>query len=71
MAGMRDQYIEVGMTALRNPATGDFEEPVPLFIRASDRAEAAEQKMIDGIGSVLADIMKRYVSGCRKAGVTI
>ena len=43
MAGMRDQYIEVGMTALRTPATGDFEEPVPLFIRASDRAEAAEQ----------------------------
>jgi len=27
--------------------------------------------MIDGIGNVLADMMKRYVSGCRKAGVAV
>lgn len=71
MAAETDRYIEIGMTALRDPATGAFEEPVPLFIRASGKADTEEQKMIDGIGNVLADMMKRYVSGCRKAGVAV
>ena len=71
MSEAMERYIEVGMTALRDPKTGKYGKPVPLYIRATEQADAAEQQMIDGIGNALADIMRRYVNGCRKAGVAI
>jgi hypothetical protein len=32
-------YIQVGVTSLRNPATGEFMPSVPLFIKASASKE--------------------------------
>lgn len=42
------EYIEIGMTALRDPATGDFLPAVPLYIRAEDREKCEPKVLIDG-----------------------
>lgn len=64
-------YIQIGYTALRDPATGGFLPAVPLFIREDDSSAAAEQKVVDDIGSLLAQRMKAYRDGCREAGVPV
>ena len=63
------EYIQIGYTALRRPGTGEFLPAVPLYIEAEDSALAAEQRVIDDIGSLLAQRMKAYKEECRKAGV--
>ncbi len=65
---MEQEYIQVGIAATRN-ADGSFNEPFPLFMRATDSAKAAEQKMFDDIGPVFAEMMRQYVTGCRAAGL--
>ena len=42
------EYIQIGTTALRDPATGDFLPSVPLFIRAEDREKCQPKVLIDG-----------------------
>lgn len=66
---MAEKYIQVGITAMRNPATGEFLPAVPLYIKAEDSAEAAEEKLIEDIGNLLAHRFKAYVDGCKKAGI--
>ena len=66
-----ERYIQIGVTALRDPVTGDFLPAVPLYIRAEEGAEEAEQAIIDGIGNLLARRIKQYVQGCQEAGVGI
>ena len=60
-----EKYIQVGYTALRDPATGDFLPAVPLYIKAEENAEETEQKLMDDIGGLLARRMKAYIDGCR------
>jgi hypothetical protein len=60
------EYIQVGVTALRGP-DGNFLPSVPLYIRATPEAKAAEEALIGDIASVLAERMKTYVEGNRKA----
>lgn len=62
-------FIEVGFTALREPVTGAFLPAVPMYIKAENGAEEAEQKVIDGIGNLLALKMKAYMDGCKAEGV--
>ena len=64
-------YIQVGYTALRDPATGGYLPAVPLFIREDDSAAAAEQKVAEDIGALLAQRMRAYREGCREAGVPV
>ena len=70
-AARQKQYIQVGYTALRRPGTGEFLPAVPLYIEADDSACAAEQKLIDDIGGLLALRFKAYKEGCQEAGVTV
>ena len=67
----QEKYIQIGVTALRDPATGDFLPAVPLYIMAEDGAEEAEQALMDDIGSLLAQRMKAYMEGCAEAGVAV
>ncbi len=62
-------FIEVGFTALREPVTGAFLPAVPMYIKAEDGAKEAEQKVIEGIGNLLALKMKAYMDGCKAEGV--
>ena len=66
---MADKYIQVGVTALRNPATGEFVPAVPLYIKAEGGAEEAEEKLIEDIGNLMAHRIKAYMDGCKEAGV--
>lgn len=68
---MADKYIEVGVTALRDPATGGYLPAVPLYIKAEDGAEEAEQRLINDLGSLFAHQMKAYIEGCKEAGVEV
>lgn len=68
---MADKYIEVGVTALRDPATGGYLPAVPLYIKAEDGAEEAEQRLIGDLGSLFAHQMKAYIEGCKEAGVEV
>ena len=64
-----EKYIQVGVTALRDPATGEFLPAVPLYIKAEDGAVEGEEKLIEGISHLLALRFKAYVDGLKKAGV--
>lgn len=66
-----ENYIQIGYTALRNPATGEYLPAVPLYIKAEDTAAEAEQQAINDIGNLLAMRMKEYKEGCKAAGVKV
>ena len=67
----QEKYIQVGVTALRDPATGDFLPAVPLYIKAEDGAEEAEEKLIEDIGKLLEERIRRYKADCEAAGISI
>ena len=64
-----DKYIEVGVTALRDPATGNYLPAVPLYIKADESAKEAQQNLINDLGKLFAHQIKAYMEGCKKAGV--
>lgn len=67
------RFIQVGMTALRDPVTGEMLPSVPLYIQAPDtEAEQRElEPLADGIAHLLALRMKQYIDGCKAAGIEI
>lgn len=66
-----ERYIQVGVTAMRDPATGEFLPAVPLYIKAEENAAETEEIVIRDIGKLLALRMKRYMDGCKAAGVEV
>ena len=68
--GKKKKYIQIGMTALRDPATGGFLPSVPLYIEATEEAEEAEAAMVKDIGRVFAGKMKQYIEGGGVVGGT-
>jgi hypothetical protein len=60
------EYIQIGTTALRDPATGDFLPAVPMFIRKEDSAKVAALDTYP-IASVLAEKFRQYKSESKKA----
>lgn len=54
-------FVQVGFTALRDPATGDFLPAVPLYIEATEETKASEAAAIKDISRVFADKMKQYI----------
>ncbi len=60
------EYIQIGVTALRDPATGGFLPAVPLYIKATDSARAAEEQLTGDIARLFAQRMKQYEDGLRK-----
>lgn len=67
---MEENYIQVGETALRAP-DGSFLPSVPLYVKAEDVGEEAEERLIYDIGKLFAAKMKDYVAGCEEAGINI
>ena len=60
---MAEEYIQIGVTAMRDPATGGFLPSVPLYIKADDAAKEAEKKMFNDLGKDLARMMRKYIEG--------
>lgn len=67
----QERFIQVGVTALRDPVTREFLPAVPLFIRAEDAEECAEEKLVEDIGKLMAMRMREYKTKCEAAGLTI
>ena len=66
----KEKYIQVGVTAMRGP-DGNFLPAVPLYIKAEEGAEEAEEALIHDIGHLLALRMKAYIDGCKKPGIQV
>ena len=67
----KQEYIQVGVTAMRDPKTGGYLPAVPLYIRADDSAKAGEKALIEDIGKLMADRIRRYQQECKKAGLSV
>ncbi len=57
-----DQYIQVGVTAMRAP-DGSFLPSVPLYIKATPEALAGQDALIHDIARLFAQRMKQYQEG--------
>lgn len=66
-----EEYIQVGVTALRDPATGGYLPAVPLYIKADESAKEAHESFIEDIGHLFALQIKAYMDGCKKEGIAI
>ena len=67
----QEKYIQVGVTALRDPATGEFLPAVPLYIKAEDGAEESASGLTQDIGKLMAERIRRYKAACKAANVSI
>lgn len=67
------QFIQVGVTALRDPFTGEMLPAVPLYIKAPETVteEQELEPLAEGIAHLLALRMKQYIDGCKAQGITI
>lgn len=55
------EYIQVGFTAMRDPATKEFLPAVPIYIEATPEAKQAEAKLTQDLGRLFAHRMKQYI----------
>jgi hypothetical protein len=67
----QERFIQVGITALRDPATVEFLPAVPLYIKTEDGAEESAAGLTQDIGKLLAERMRRYKEACEAAGVAV
>lgn len=67
----KEEYLQIGVTALRDPTTGEYLPAVPLYIKVEGNAAAEEQHLIEDIGNLLAKRIKKYMDGCQEAGAAV
>lgn len=61
------EYIEVGFTALRDPATGEFLPAVPLYIEKTSAAVADEAALVKDLGKLFAKKIQPYMENAEAA----
>lgn len=59
----REEYIQVGVTALRDPATRKFLDPVPLYVKATPEIMESAERLTRDIGKIFAEKFKKYKEG--------
>lgn len=52
------KYIQIGVTALRDPATGEFLPSVPLFIQAREDEPEQAEELAEKLGPLFADMIR-------------
>lgn len=67
----KGKYIQVGVTAMRDPKTGDFLPAIRCESKRKDVGEDAEKPMLEDFAKLMALRMKQYKTGCKAAGVAI
>lgn len=60
-----ERFIQIGVTALRDPKTGEYLPAVPMYIKADAESKAAEDALMRDIGRLFADRMRRYQTECK------
>ena len=58
-----NKYVQMGVTALRDPVTGEFLPAVPLFIREEDAKRPEMPRSDGGLMAELSKKMKEYATG--------
>jgi hypothetical protein len=59
---MSIQYIQVGVTAARDPKTGACLPTVPIYREAQNEQQTAEILPFD-VGKLFAEKMRQYIEG--------
>ena len=57
---MAAEYIQIGITAARDPITGDFLPAVPLYIERTEAAEKSAEGLISDIVPLMRARFKQY-----------
>ncbi|MBC8531990.1 hypothetical protein [Gehongia tenuis] len=57
------RFIQIGVTAARDPKTGEFLPAVPIYVKATEELAQGEEKLHQNIGKLLAEKMRQYVEG--------
>ena len=65
------EFIQIGVTAARDPVTGDFLPAVPLYIEKTDAAQKSAETLIDDIQSLFAARFAAYMNETEAAGVAV
>lgn len=63
---MPEEYIQIGVTALRDPGTREFLPAVPIYIKATPEMKSAEEYLIGDLAKIFADKMRQYVQSQKK-----
>lgn len=64
------EFIQVGVTACRDPRTGEFLPAVPIYVERADLQNGPVMKPdLFDIGNILAGKMRAYRDGCKREGV--
>lgn len=66
-----ERYIQVGVTALRDPKTHEYLPAVPIYIREDASGAQGQETLIADIGKLLANRMRCYQKECIANGVPI
>ena len=65
------EYSQIGVTALRDPVTGEPLEAVPLYMRRADvRPETSPVIRTGPLARDLAGMMDEYLKGLAAEGMT-
>lgn len=64
------EYLQIGVTAMRDPVTGKPLEAVPIYIKRSD---AGKTPAVDlkSFTAVMTEKMKQYLDACHKQGLSL
>lgn len=55
------KFIQVGVTATRDPGTGKFLPAVPLYIEETESAKQGQAALIQDLGKLFAQRMRQYI----------
>lgn len=65
------KVIQIGVTAARDPLTGDYLPAVPLYIEQTDAAKRSAEGLIEDIQSLFAARFAAYLEQTEAAGVAV
>lgn len=57
------RFVQVGVTAMRDPKTREFLPAVPIYVRETEELARGEELLHQNIGKLLAEKMRQYVEG--------
>lgn len=65
------KVIQIGVTAARDPLTGDYLPAVPLYIEQTDAAKRSAEGLVEDIQSLFAARFAAYLEQTEAAGVAV
>jgi len=60
---MNTKFVQIGVTAARDPATGAFMPSIPIYSEVTEEQERAEASATKDISKLFAAKMKAYIDG--------